>query len=209
MPGAPGAPGGDNGAPPPPMIDDRDIENWARGLDAWPYGTPRLAYRGDLDKALVFFEKQLRTDPLFNLGYPSAATAWIAADQPSRGVALQRAWDDSLPKPLNAIEDHNLAGVLWRAGHDDEAVEAYTKALDAEFGPLLQDVVLGPLVRYSAGRYDDALKLIDERMKNPLYQMIGMLHRLKGECLDKQGQLRGAQVALQTAVQLEPWDVNG
>jgi tetratricopeptide (TPR) repeat protein len=207
-PGQPGQPGTDTNQPPPPMIDDRDIENWARGVDAWPYSDPELAYRGDLDKALVFFEKQLRTDPLFNLGYPDAAIAWIAADQPQRGVAIMKAWDDTLPQPLNCVEEHNLGIVLWVAGRDDEAVRVFNKAIDAPGGPILGDLVLGPMVRFKAGRYDDALELVNERLKNPHFLLIGTLELLAGQCYDKLGQLKEAISALQLATQYAPWDVS-
>lgn len=171
MPGMPGMPGGQQVTYRPV-----DVENWARGVASWPFDQPEDVYRGDIEQAIRYFDKQLEVEPEFNLGYTSAAIAYIAIGEEDRGIAIQRAYVESQPE--NPADRHNYGMVLAIAGRVDEAVTNLRQSLEQAEGLLLGDAILITTIYIQAERYDDAVRVGREFIDQypylrPLYVLVG------------------------------------
>ncbi|MCC7491459.1 MAG: tetratricopeptide repeat protein [Fimbriimonadaceae bacterium] len=213
MPGMPGAapdglPAGEGGGPAPApevVVADLDIEQWARGIHAWPFSSPRQAHRGDLEAALRFFEKQITVEPLFNLGYSALALASIAVGEPERGIAVQRAWTEA--QDDRAADWHNLGVVLAAAERTDEAVAALRKSLAAKDGPIAIDQLLIAVLYAGDDRWDEAA--VAAREATEKYPFIREGHLVLGEALLQTRKYKEAVPPLQMAVAMNPVEVDG
>lgn len=196
MPGMPGMPGEGGGqAQTEVPVANLQITAWCRGVDAWPYMQPTDVYRGDIDKAIKFFEQQLTEEPKFNLGYTSAALAHIAAGDVQRGIEIQRAW--TVAQGDSAADLHNYGVVLHAADRIDEAVAQFRRALDAKGGPFDLTAVAIASTLADAGRYEEAVTAYREGIER--FPLQRVLRLGLGQALLELGQAKEAVEAFQLA----------
>ena len=187
-------------------VVDYRVEDYCRGMAAWPMLDPGYTWLGKIDEASDLFEQQLVADPNFGLGYTAAALTQVALGHDRRGIEIQRAWTSALD-PAGAADYHNLARVFEAAGQPDDALTTYRQAIDAEDGPLPSDVVAVGRLEIAAGRPEKAIEAVNAGLEKLPRQR--SLRMALGQAQLAAGNIKGAVEAYTTAVQMDPKGLDG